>query len=151
MMRYPELNPHGLTDYHHKRLCYPYTDVPAFKFWEPPARPDTTMAQWQDGRCALCGFREQLVKDHCHNTGLVRGLICRSCNTTEGVGDGRNLSKWRNGATVAAELGIEEVYISPVTRTTPMHPQPGTMQAKLDAMSPDEIDALHRIAAAASR
>lgn len=149
-MHYPELNPHGLTDYHHKRLCYPYTDVPAFKFWEP-AMPGATMSQWQDGRCGLCGFREQLVKDHCHDTGMVRGLICRSCNTTDGVGDGHNLNKWRDGVTVAAELGIEEVYVNPVTRTTPMRPQAGDMQAKLAAMSPDELNSLHRIAAAAAR
>ena len=33
-MKYPEINRFGLTEYHKKRLCYPYTDAPAFTFWE---------------------------------------------------------------------------------------------------------------------
>lgn len=42
------------------------------------------------GRCQLClnqsepiGPRE-LVVDHCHRTGVVRGLICAACNTMVG-------------------------------------------------------------------
>jgi hypothetical protein len=45
------------------------------------------MADAQEGKCAIClqvpdkrqkkGF---LVIDHDHNTGKVRGLLCRSCN-----------------------------------------------------------------------
>ena len=39
---------------------------------------------WQDGRCAMCGTSSQsLVVDHCHESGLVRGLLCGSCNTKE--------------------------------------------------------------------
>ncbi|MFG2532811.1 endonuclease domain-containing protein [Streptomyces sp. NPDC048516] len=40
---------------------------------------------WQDGRCAICGGVERLVTDHDHDTGLVRGLLCRTCNTNEGM------------------------------------------------------------------
>src|SRR5690349_19862256 len=37
------------------------------------------------GRCAMCGATgRHLVRDHCHRTGQVRGLLCRSCNTLEG-------------------------------------------------------------------
>lgn len=36
-------------------------------------------------RCGLCGLAgDRLVKDHCHWTGLTRGLLCRGCNVTEG-------------------------------------------------------------------
>lgn len=38
----------------------------------------------QGGRCGMCGEVDQMVEDHDHNTGLIRGLLCRSCNTLEG-------------------------------------------------------------------
>lgn len=40
-----------------------------------------------DGRCATCRREAtRVVIDHCHVTGWVRGLICRSCNNTAGSG-----------------------------------------------------------------
>ena len=46
----------------------------------------------QSGKCAICsepmdprGRRKTAVAvDHCHDTGVVRGLLCRGCNT--GIG-----------------------------------------------------------------
>lgn len=39
----------------------------------------------QSGRCAICVEpSDSLSIDHCHNTGRVRGLLCRSCNTALG-------------------------------------------------------------------
>lgn len=48
----------------------------------------------QDGRCGACpaigrpfhepGRRGKLVADHCHRTGLLRGLLCWPCNNREG-------------------------------------------------------------------
>lgn len=39
---------------------------------------------WHGRRCAVCGFhRLRLVEDHNHDTGLIRGLLCRSCNGKE--------------------------------------------------------------------
>lgn len=43
------------------------------------------LRDWQAGRCAVCGREEQLVTDHDHKTGLVRGLLCYPCNTNEGL------------------------------------------------------------------
>lgn len=41
-------------------------------------------AAWHDDRCAVCGFRDpRMIRDHDHGTGLVRGLLCRSCNGQE--------------------------------------------------------------------
>lgn len=40
----------------------------------------------QDFKCALCGKHEstqhhnRLYVDHCHSTGLYRGLLCNTCN-----------------------------------------------------------------------
>ncbi len=46
------------------------------------------MLHWQGSRCGSCGnlmvgTRDTCV-DHCHDTGEVRGLLCRGCNAAEG-------------------------------------------------------------------
>jgi Recombination endonuclease VII len=38
----------------------------------------------QDGRCAICGAEVPLHADHDHDTGLLRGMLCQSCNNREG-------------------------------------------------------------------
>jgi hypothetical protein len=40
----------------------------------------------QEGKCALCEepIKSQINIDHCHKTGVVRGLLCSYCNTTLG-------------------------------------------------------------------
>lgn len=42
-----------------------------------------------NGACELCGSTEKkLVLDHCHATGVIRGVLCTACNTSIGkLGD----------------------------------------------------------------
>lgn len=46
--------------------------------------------QWQDGKCFICrratGASRRLSVDHDHKSGLVRGLLCRPCNSLLGHG-----------------------------------------------------------------
>lgn len=44
----------------------------------------------QNDRCKICSrhkseFTEPLNVDHDHNTGIIRGLLCRACNNASGL------------------------------------------------------------------
>ena len=48
------------------------------------------MYSTQDGKCAICGrhqseLSQRLCIDHCHETGFVRGLLCKKCNSAIGL------------------------------------------------------------------
>ncbi|SRR5258708_5386369 len=49
------------------------------------------LMNFQKGCCAVCntplvlGLSRQTHADHCHDTRQPRGLLCRSCNTIEGL------------------------------------------------------------------
>lgn len=121
-----------------KRSFDPGRDEPACWSWpitEPPhpaADPDASeiatrylreynesavgrITHWQAGRCAICAYPadESLRLDHDHGSGMVRGLLCGSCNTQEAF--------WPNPDSIfgryrskppAAILGAHEVYYS---------------------------------------
>lgn len=39
----------------------------------------------EDPVCQVCGSKENICIDHCHKTQVVRGLLCRNCNTAIGM------------------------------------------------------------------
>lgn len=89
---------------------------------------ESVLVDWQDGRCAVCGKHvSDLVLDHDHATGLVRGLLCRSCNTLEGthLEPGTIFSLYRERHP-AAILGLTIRYLNPVTGeyAAPQQPRP---------------------------
>jgi hypothetical protein len=72
------------------------------------------LGEWQDDRCAGCGYRGDLVIDHDHDTGLVRGLLCRSCNTFEPHAEpGTTLAMYRERPPVAILQLTPWRYVSP--------------------------------------
>ena len=43
-----------------------------------------SMCKLQNGQCKICKKEVNLVVDHCHQTGKVRGLLCAVCNLALG-------------------------------------------------------------------
>jgi len=68
----------------HKRYCLEC--VPERSWRARASRYGIGKKQWdfmlqnQKGCCALCERIPEVV-DHCHKEGIVRGLLCNSCNT----------------------------------------------------------------------
>lgn len=76
----------------------------------------------QGGHCALCGRdvgdrKRRLYVDHCHRTGLIRGLLCANCNTGLGMfaDDPDRLA--RAIEYLAQEPGPEARYVAETGRT----------------------------------
>lgn len=92
---------------------------PACWSWAPVTPKDAedrtltaTLHAWHAGHCAVCGLPGgRLVKDHDHDTGLVRGFLCRSCNGQEPHDDGL-FRKYRERPP-AKILGVELRYFDP--------------------------------------
>lgn len=68
-----------------KRLAHP----PGFLWWDDAlSHYGGRFSGWKC--CSVCGPQEKgpeavcLVMDHCHQTGLYRGLLCDHCNLSEG-------------------------------------------------------------------
>jgi Recombination endonuclease VII len=98
--------------------------------------------EWQQHRCALCrAATADMVMDHDHETGYIRGWLCRRCNTEEGVGWSERIGKYRK-QNPASLFGIDVWYHSEITgwaypADKPTLP-PGAVAAQLGRMfTPD--------------
>lgn len=62
----------------------------------------------QNGVCAICSYKQEgsLAVDHCHESGRIRGLLCRKCNI--GIGHFRD----NIGLLQAAGQYLQESYES---------------------------------------
>jgi hypothetical protein len=89
------------------------------------------MFEEQGGQCWYCGAastEKRLVVDHCHKTGVVRRLLCNSCN----LGQGQMKDDWRILLKAAETLmGFEAVPL----RILVQHANPA-----LDVPAAPEID-----------
>ena len=112
--------------------------APACWNWETPVDlakrgPDPDVAglaaieAWQAGRCGICSSKTLLVTDHDHASGLVRGLLCQSCNIAEAS---RNVGPYRRyrERPPAMILGVKVRYWNPIAGDF-ARPQPVTGEA----------------------
>jgi Recombination endonuclease VII len=80
------------------------------------------MLERQGGVCAICGGRSQrrLAVDHCHETRMVRMLLCNACN--KGLGNFQDQPKWlRRAADLVEEararyLGLADLPVGGARR-----------------------------------
>lgn len=94
--------------------------IPSCHVWAVPSGPvpshlsaTAALRLWQVGECAMCSSAGRtLLVDHCHRTGLVRGLLCTQCNTAEAFSDAAAFAAYR-GHPPTAMLQVEEQYGSP--------------------------------------
>jgi hypothetical protein len=60
-------------------------NIPATKVYILPGEA-IQLAARQGGRCAICDIEtDKLNVDHCHRTGVIRGMLCGKCNTILGL------------------------------------------------------------------
>lgn len=60
------------------------------KYKKPTLAERAKMMREQDGYCAICfevlpDIKKQNHIDHCHNTQMIRGLLCVNCNVGIGM------------------------------------------------------------------
>lgn len=67
-----------------------------------------------DGRCAICQHPDDsLQTNHDRGSALVRGLLCRGCNASEGTGDGSARFRVYRERPPAAVIGLAVRYFDP--------------------------------------
>lgn len=87
------LHKHGRADRKKKKQFREYTrEIHVKRKYGITIEFYNDMLESQGNCCAICGYEFGAVQgdtyvDHCHTTGVVRGLLCRKCNTGIGMFD----------------------------------------------------------------
>lgn len=96
--------------------CYEAEPSPVHCRYGLTPQSEAFLLSAQDGRCGICeralhGLpRGDVVIDHDHSTGAVRGILCRRCNTTLGLlGDSMT--------SVQAATARIQVYLAAAAKT----------------------------------
>ena len=88
------------------------------------------MWEKQEGKCAICGAlgvlvgsdnESGMVLDHDHATGVVRGLVCRSCNAGLGAFKDNVAAMQKAAVYLTEERSIEIPETAPKPKTV-LHP-----------------------------
>jgi Recombination endonuclease VII len=100
--------------------------INSFAWWiiDPDAY---RFAEFHAGRCAMCGKTPppwSLFADHDHKTSLVRGFLCRGCNTAEAHRANRGNARWQayRDRSPAVLLGYVTLYSASGYRTRNTYP-----------------------------
>lgn len=98
-----------------------------------------TLLQKQNGVCAICkraeratgkhGVVRRLSVDHCHATGIVRGLLCYHCNSA--LGDAFDSVEILRAAAIYLEVA-DTGFRAPKPKTIPVPPSPEEMLKDLE-------------------
>jgi len=89
----------------------------------------------QGNRCAICEeelHAENYAMDHCHESGAIRGYLCRACNM--GLGHFRD----RPDLLLRAAQYLDRAYVSVALSTTKQKLNPPEL-AKLMRVNPDKV------------
>jgi len=109
-------------------------DIKIKEEYANPYCPDMELlGAYQEGRCAICGgdyskSSQRLVMDHCHESGLIRGLLCNSCNTSEGMSNYPVYRAYRKVYPTKI-LGLKMIYARWASGNPPIA---GFLEHKLD-------------------
>ena len=106
-----------------KRIKYDWHNVDLKRRYGITVADYKVMFENQKGLCAICeqhqdNFKRRFCVDHCHDTGIVRGLLCDNCNSGIGkLGDDIDYLKAAIMYLQKTQTGIIHTHLTPSGKT----------------------------------